>query len=294
MGDRVTRVPQSRELLRAKRLRQALERGAPPTFVPPAAPNPVAQPSSLSWSSIEKSSGEKNSVEKAPAEKRPADNSRKTISREKNSKKTGSEETLNTRRQYLEQLFQNSPDPLVITDASFRAQCVNQEFQRLFGYSPAQILGKSVNQLISPPDRAAEADWIAQCLQRGESITLETQRLAKDGTLLDLSVSCAPLIIDGQAVAFSAIYRDISERKRAEALSSALYRIAEKASATQDLQQFFWDESEVMTKLNHILDRAFGQVMARVEKDNVPNRTAAMAIGVAKVRNAKNTRGLFP
>jgi glutamate dehydrogenase (NAD(P)+) len=62
----------------------------------------------------------------------------------------------------------------------------------------------------------------------------------------------------------------------------------------QDLQQFFWDESEVMTKLNHILDRAFGQVMARVEKDNVPNRTAAMAIGVAKVRNAKNTRGLFP
>jgi glutamate dehydrogenase (NAD(P)+) len=62
----------------------------------------------------------------------------------------------------------------------------------------------------------------------------------------------------------------------------------------QDLQQFFWDETEVMTKLNQILDRAFGQVMARVEKDNVPNRTAAMAIGVAKVRNAKNTRGLFP
>ncbi len=44
MGDRVTRVPQSRELVRAKRLRQALERGAPPAFVPPAIPNPVAQP----------------------------------------------------------------------------------------------------------------------------------------------------------------------------------------------------------------------------------------------------------
>jgi two-component system cell cycle sensor histidine kinase/response regulator CckA len=233
MGDRVTRVPQSRELVRAKRLRQALERGAPPAFVPPAVPNPVAQPSSLSWSTPETSS-----VEKAPAQKNPAENSGKTISKGKNSKKTSSEET-NSRPQYLEQLFQNSPDPLVITDRSFRAQCVNQEFQRLFGYTPAQILGKSVNQLIFPPDRAAEADWIAQCLERGESITLETQRLAKDGTLLDVSVSCAPLIIDGQTTAFSAIYRDISERKRAEALSSALYRIAEKASATQDLQQFF-------------------------------------------------------
>ena len=62
----------------------------------------------------------------------------------------------------------------------------------------------------------------------------------------------------------------------------------------QDLQQFFWDESEVMSKLYHVLDRAFTQVMRRVERDDVSHRTAAMAIGVEKVRNAKNTRGLFP
>src|ERR1700691_3312056 len=229
MGDRVTRVPQSRELVRAKRLRQALEHGAPPTFVPPAVPNPVAKPFSLSWRSAEKSSLEKN----------PAESSGKANSKEKNPRKISSDEVLNTRRQYLEQLFQNSPDPLVIVDASFRGQCVNQEFQRLFGHSAAQVLGKPVNQLIFPPDRAAEAEWIMQCLERGEHIALETQRLAKDGSLLDVSVSSAPLIIDGQTVAFYAIYRDISERKRAEALSSALYRIAEKASATQDLQQFF-------------------------------------------------------
>ncbi len=224
MGDRVTRVPQSRELVRAKRLRQALERGAPPTFVPPATPNPVAQPLSLSWN---------------PVDKNPVENSEKTNSKEKNPKKASSEEALSIRRQYLEQLFQSSPDPLIIVDRSLRAQCVNQEFHRMFGYSAAQILGKSVDQLLFPPDRAAESQWIAQCLERGEHITLETQRLCKDGTLLDVSVSSAPLIIDGQTVAFYAVYRDISERKRAEALSSALYRIAEKASATQDLQQFF-------------------------------------------------------
>ena len=62
----------------------------------------------------------------------------------------------------------------------------------------------------------------------------------------------------------------------------------------QDLQQFFWDETEVMSKLYHVLDKAFAQVMARAEQDKVPHRTAAMAIGVAKVRGAKNTRGLFP
>ncbi|HUB12206.1 MAG TPA: Glu/Leu/Phe/Val dehydrogenase [Acetobacteraceae bacterium] len=62
----------------------------------------------------------------------------------------------------------------------------------------------------------------------------------------------------------------------------------------QDLQQFFWDEAEVMSKLYHVLDRAFAQVLGRAERDNVAHRTAAMAIGVAKVRGAKNTRGLFP
>jgi glutamate dehydrogenase (NAD(P)+) len=34
--------------------------------------------------------------------------------------------------------------------------------------------------------------------------------------------------------------------------------------------------------------------MARADRDNVPHRTAAMAIGVQKVREAKDTRGLFP
>jgi glutamate dehydrogenase (NAD(P)+) len=62
----------------------------------------------------------------------------------------------------------------------------------------------------------------------------------------------------------------------------------------QDLQQFFWAENEVMQKLGHVLDVAFNKVMARVERDRVPHRTAAMALGVEKVRDAKMTRGLFP
>jgi glutamate dehydrogenase (NAD(P)+) len=62
----------------------------------------------------------------------------------------------------------------------------------------------------------------------------------------------------------------------------------------QDLQQFFWDESEVMARLYQVLDRAFARVMARVDRDKVPHRTAAMAIGVEKVRDAKVARGLFP
>jgi two-component system, cell cycle sensor histidine kinase and response regulator CckA len=209
MGERVTRSQKSRELARAKGLRKALERGAPPAFIPPDVPNPLAQPSGLSWRGL-----------------KPGSNG-------------AQEQNLDTRRQYLEQIFQNSPDPVIVVDTSFHIQCVNPEFERIFGFTAPDTLNKSIDDLIFPADRAAEAQWIGQCLQRGEKLTLETQRLCKDGSLLDVSVTSAPLVVDGRPAAYYAVYRDISERKRAEALSSALYRIAEKASATQDLQQFF-------------------------------------------------------
>jgi len=60
----------------------------------------------------------------------------------------------------------------------------------------------------------------------------------------------------------------------------------------QDLQQFFSDEAEVMNKLYHA--GAFGQVVRRADRDQSSTRTAAMAIGVAKVCDAKSRRGLFP
>ncbi len=216
MGDRVTRSTQSRELLRAKTLRQALERGASPSLSPSGTSS--AMPSAaLSWNLLDANAGTAALELNAP------------------------EDSLDLRRQYLEQLFENSPDALLVVDTTMRAKCVNREFQRMFGYSAAQTLSHphSIDSLLLPTDRAAEAHWIAQCLQRGEQIALETQRRHRDGTLLDVSVSTAPLIVNGRTAAFYMLYRDISDRKRSEALSSALYRIAEKASATQDLQQFF-------------------------------------------------------
>jgi glutamate dehydrogenase (NAD(P)+) len=62
----------------------------------------------------------------------------------------------------------------------------------------------------------------------------------------------------------------------------------------QDLQQLFWEEEEVTRREYHILDRAFDQMVMRARIDKVPHRTAAMAIGVEKVRAAKTMRGLFP
>ncbi len=62
----------------------------------------------------------------------------------------------------------------------------------------------------------------------------------------------------------------------------------------QDLQRLFWTEAEVNKRLEQLLDGAFAQVRTRAVERNVSNRTAAMAIGVEKVRAGKRLRGLFP
>ena len=62
----------------------------------------------------------------------------------------------------------------------------------------------------------------------------------------------------------------------------------------QDLQRLFWTEHEVNDRLEQLLDNAFAQVRTRAAERGVSNRTAAMAIGVEKVRAAKKLRGLFP
>jgi glutamate dehydrogenase (NAD(P)+) len=62
----------------------------------------------------------------------------------------------------------------------------------------------------------------------------------------------------------------------------------------QDLQQYFWSKEEAMERLERALDRSWAQVVERARKDGVANRTAAMAIGVERVRKAKLARGLFP
>ncbi|MFZ0733256.1 MAG: PAS domain S-box protein [Candidatus Sulfotelmatobacter sp.] len=209
MGERVTQ-PGPPDLARANRLKKALETGAPPAFVhsdAPAVPSNGCQAESDSPALFEAFNKQKQNWD--------------------------------ARQHFLEQMSHASPDALCITGLDHHLLWANETFVRLFGYPVPEIVGHSVDGLIVPPDRLAESQWIGETLAKGERISLETKRRKKDGTLLEVSVSCAPLLLDGKVAGFYAGYHDISDRKRVEALSSALYRVAEKSSTAHDLQQFF-------------------------------------------------------
>ena len=62
----------------------------------------------------------------------------------------------------------------------------------------------------------------------------------------------------------------------------------------QDLQSFFWNETEVTDKLFRILEGAFTQTLNLSRKQNMSMRQAALSLGISRVREAKKVRGLFP
>ena len=62
----------------------------------------------------------------------------------------------------------------------------------------------------------------------------------------------------------------------------------------QDLQSFFWTETEVTDKLFRILESAFTHTLALHRKQKISMRLAALSLGVKRVQEAKRVRGLFP
>ncbi|MEY2428647.1 MAG: glutamate dehydrogenase [Verrucomicrobiota bacterium] len=62
----------------------------------------------------------------------------------------------------------------------------------------------------------------------------------------------------------------------------------------QDLQSFFWGETEVVDKLFRILENAYTQIVTVARKQKLPMRMAALSLGVKRVQEAKKIRGLFP
>src|SRR5580692_1510086 len=119
---------------------------------------------------------------------------------------------------YLEQLVECAPEAISILDTEMRIIRLNSEFSRIFGFRPEEALGRALEEMIVPPDRSSETRWIQEELAKGKKVVIETKRQRKDGSLVDVLISSAAVVVAGKQVGVCVLYRDISEQKRAEAL----------------------------------------------------------------------------
>jgi PAS domain S-box-containing protein len=121
-------------------------------------------------------------------------------------------------RNRLAAIVESSDDAIMSKTLDGTIVSWNAGAQRIFGYSPEEIVGKSIDLLI-PPEYLEQEPGIRARLKRGERMEhYETARLHKEGRRVDVSLTISPIQdAAGRVIGASQIARDITERKRIEA-----------------------------------------------------------------------------
>jgi two-component system, chemotaxis family, CheB/CheR fusion protein len=138
----------------------------------------------------------------------------------------------------LAAIIESSDDAIISKDLNGIITSWNAAAERLFGYTPEEIIGKPITTLI-PIERRHEEPKILERIRRGESIDhFETVRCHKDGSSINISVTISPLKDEnGKIIGASKIARDITDRIRNEQRRTAQYAVANLLAGSWSLTE---------------------------------------------------------
>jgi PAS domain S-box-containing protein len=118
-------------------------------------------------------------------------------------------------QQKFERLFMRNPEAAIYADAKWHIIDINPRFTQLFGYTKDEVKGKRTTDLLVPKNKKQESAMLGRKSKTGYTY-YETARKRKDGSLVPVSISVAPVKVDRHLVGYVGLYKDITERKKAE------------------------------------------------------------------------------
>ena len=125
-------------------------------------------------------------------------------------------------KQYFESLVEISPAAVVTLDREERVFGWNPAATRLFGFTPEEAIGHSIDELVMSSDvmRAEGAGVAREALETGRSTRI-SKRTRKDGGSVDVEIVMVPLVVDGEHTGYYVVYHDISELEAAREAADA-------------------------------------------------------------------------
>ena len=168
------------------------------------------------------------------------------------------EKKLHSQKNYAEQLIDIAPEAITILDLEDRVIRVNEEFCRLFQYPEKACIGHRIDELIVPDHLKAESLSLSARAASGDCFEVESRRMKRDGTLVDVSVLAKPIATENDDPAIYVIYRDITRRiKDQEALVKSEERHRTVLEAAPD-PVIVRDMDGQVIYLNPAFTRVFG------------------------------------
>ncbi|MGD9947280.1 MAG: EAL domain-containing protein [Desulfobulbus sp.] len=126
------------------------------------------------------------------------------------------QQELEIQRAFFSQLFDNSPQAIVIIDTQRNVVDCNHGFEQLFGYRAVDIMGFGMRALIVPEELMMECENTRNTILGGKTVQCETQRRHRNGTLIPVDMIGFPIRVGSANNGIIYIYQDISERKSFE------------------------------------------------------------------------------
>lgn len=132
------------------------------------------------------------------------------------SERKGILKALDEQKEYFKQLFDNSPEAIVIIDTNDRVIDVNKGFCKTFEYEKKETIGKYINDLIVPDGIMSEAEGLSAKVIGGGVVKYQTKRRSKTHRLIDVDILAYPIKLNNEHIGGYAIYSDITDKVRAE------------------------------------------------------------------------------
>ena len=160
-------------------------------------------------------------------------------------------------------LLDTAPDAMVLIDRNGKIGFVNQQTERLFGYSREDLLGIGFERLIPERLRSGHAAhvtrYLAQPTPRSMGLGLQVSGLHADGTEIPLEISLSPHLTP-EGIFVSAAIRDVSQRRALEA--QAKLNAVRLESAVNSIEDAFalFDAADRLVLCNGTFEELFGEV----------------------------------
>ena len=185
-------------------------------------------------------------------------------------------------------LVDAAPDAMVIVDADGQIELVNAQAESMFGYERGELIGRPVEVLVPPRFRTQHPGhrraYVDVAKVRPMGAGLELFALRKDGTEFPVEISLSPLETEA-SVSISAAIRDVSVRKRAEAVQASAFE-AEREAARR-LREVDRLRSDFLSTVSHELRtpltaiRGFADLLVEQWESTSPDQRFALVERIA-------------
>ena len=153
----------------------------------------------------------------------------------------------------LAEILDIAEDGIITVDALHEIVLFNRGAARIFGYAPEEVVGHALNMLLPERFRGAHGAQIEAFGKSTLSARLMGERREvygqrKDGTEFPAEISISKFD-SGEGVLFTAIVRDVSERKRYEAAQRELEQLRAKAQTEGELREIAQQRERALSEL---------------------------------------------